>query len=178
MPGLAAFTSPIAWHILSYGTVLGTSVFNTFFQGIVAFKVLPRPSFSVLQQKLFPYYFALQTGLPVASLLSFPTSSLSNLTAGDNLWQVTMPLTLSALLGATNWLVLGPWTTSVIKQRKHQETRDGKKYYDDGPKSAEMQKLNKTFAALHGVSSLVNLVDIFVMVYYGFVLAGRVTIAT
>jgi hypothetical protein len=36
--------------------------------------------------------------------------------------------------------------------------------------------LNNTFSALHGASSLVNLVDIFVMIYYAFVLAGRTTV--
>jgi hypothetical protein len=87
-----------------------------------------------------------------------------------------VPLAGMAVLGAMNWLWLGPWTTKVMRERKHQETRDGKKYTDQGPQSDEMQRLNKTFSALHGASSLVNLVDIFVMVYYAFVLAGRATI--
>jgi hypothetical protein len=160
----------------SYGALFGTSIFNTFFAGIISFKVLPRPSFSVLQQKLFPYYFGMQTILPLTTILSFPASSLSSLADSPNLWSVTVPLAGMAVLGAMNWLWLGPWTTKVMRERKHQETRDGKKYTDQGPQSDEMQRLNKTFSALHGASSLVNLVDIFVMVYYAFVLADRATV--
>lgn len=54
------------------------------------------------------------------------------------------------------------------------ETRDGKKYYDAGPKSPEMQRLNSQFARLHGVSSLSNVLGLAAMIYYGFVLAERV----
>jgi hypothetical protein len=81
-----------------------------------------------------------------------------------------------AVLGAANWLWLGPWTTKVMLERKHQETRDKKRYDAEGVKSDEMKRLNNTFSALHGASSLVNLVDIFVMIYYAFVLAGRTTV--
>lgn len=75
--------------------------------------------------------------------------------------------------GLANWLVIGPMTVKTMKQRKHQETRDGKKYYDSGPKSEAMQKLNKKFSMLHGVSSLINLVEILITIWYGFVLAER-----
>lgn len=72
--------------------------------------------------------------------------------------------------GLINWLYVGPQTTEIMKLRKHQETRDGKKSYDVGPHSAEMQKLNKQFGVLHGVSSLVNLVGFLSMCWYGVVL--------
>jgi hypothetical protein len=80
-------------------------------------------------------------------------------------------------LGAINYVVLGPWTTKVMRERKHQETRDGKKYDAEGPRSERMEELNRTFSALHGASSLVNLADYLLMMYYGFVLAERVTAA-
>lgn len=51
------------------------------------------------------------------------------------------------------------------------ETRDGKKYYDPGPKSPEMQRLNSSFSKLHGASSLSNMVGLGAMIYYGFLLA-------
>jgi hypothetical protein len=51
------------------------------------------------------------------------------------------------------------------------ETRDGKRYYDPGPKSEAMQKLNRSFSTLHGVSSLLNLVGMGAMLFYGVVLA-------
>lgn len=53
------------------------------------------------------------------------------------------------------------------------ETRDGKKYYDTGPKSAEMQRLNSSFAKLHGASASINLVGLAAMLFYAAVLADR-----
>lgn len=53
------------------------------------------------------------------------------------------------------------------------ETRDGKKYYDPGPKSAEMQRLNSSFARLHGASALSNMIGLGAMLFYGAVLAER-----
>jgi hypothetical protein len=69
--------------------------------------------------------------------------------------------------------VVGPATTKCMKERKHQETRDGKKSYEPGPHSAEMQRLNKRFGALHGASSLLNLFAIIAAVGYGAVLGNR-----
>lgn len=53
------------------------------------------------------------------------------------------------------------------------ETRDGKRYYETGPKSIEMQRLNSSFNKLHGASSLSNVVGLGAMLYYGFVLAEK-----
>ena len=53
------------------------------------------------------------------------------------------------------------------------ETRDGKKSYDAGPHSSEMQRLNKLFGLLHSVSTILNLVGMGAAIYYGFVLAER-----
>lgn len=72
--------------------------------------------------------------------------------------------------GLINWLYVGPQTTEVMRLRKHQETRDEKKSYDKGPHSEEMQKLNKRFGMLHGVSTLVNLTGFVSMLWYGVLL--------
>jgi hypothetical protein len=37
-----------------------------------------------------------------------------------------------------------------------------------------MQRLNKKFATLHGISSLSDLVGLFAMIYYGFVIAEQI----
>lgn len=60
-----------------------------------------------------------------------------------------------------------------MRDRKVQETKEGKKYYDEGPKSKEMERLNKKFGAMHGVSSLVNMVGLFATMRYGLVIADR-----
>ncbi len=89
--------------------------------------------------------------------------------------------------------LIGPATTKVMRERKHQgmwlcvvrrseepandsesETRDGKKYYDPAPHSEEMQKLNKAFSSMHGISSLLNLTGFIATLWYGVSLAARI----
>jgi hypothetical protein len=70
-----------------------------------------------------------------------------------------------------NLVYVGPQTTNIMIERKHQETRDGKKSWDKGPHSKEMEDLNWRFGVLHSVSSAVNLVGFVGMVWYGGVLA-------
>lgn len=53
------------------------------------------------------------------------------------------------------------------------ETRDGKKSYDPAPHSPEMQKLNKQFGTMHGISAGLNLVALAATAWYGVVLAER-----
>ncbi|KAF2092301.1 hypothetical protein K490DRAFT_30864 [Saccharata proteae CBS 121410] len=190
MPSLSSTLSTSApYHLLAYGTLLGSTVFQSFIGGVVAFKALPRPQFSTLQQQIFPVYFAMQTALPAILALTFPSRSGSigfgaladtssgpfsngGLFAESNkaaLWSIGIMF----VTGLVNLVAVGPATTKVMKERKHQETRDGKKSYDAGPHSPEMQRLNKSFSTLHGVSSLTNMGGLIAMLYYGVVLSER-----
>jgi len=178
---LASILNPAPYHVLFYGTLLGSSIFQSFVGGIVSFRVLPRPQFSTLQQNQFPIYFGMQTILPALLILTAPrplgsTSSTTGLLAAldeKNRWSVLVPLVAMGLCGAINWLALGPMTTTTIRKRKHQETKDGKKYYEAGPHSDEMKALNKRFGMQHGFSSLVNLFEIIVTITYGVILSKR-----
>ncbi|ETI21784.1 hypothetical protein G647_05853 [Cladophialophora carrionii CBS 160.54] len=176
--------SPAPYHIISYGILLGTTTFQSFVGGIVAFKSLPRAQFATLQQATFPIYFAMQTALPVVLALTFPAErtaistrpgSLSGVLDAENRLQVLTPLATMLISGLLNVVYLGPATTKCMRERKHQETRDGKKSYDPGPHSQEMQLLNKKFEYLHGASSLVNLMGWVAMLCYGFYLGDRLS---
>ncbi|KAJ4361776.1 hypothetical protein N0V83_010716 [Neocucurbitaria cava] len=178
MSSWSSFKDPATYHLLSYGTLLGSTLFQSFISGVVAFRVLPRPQFSTLQKHTFPVYFTLQTLAPLAMLFTYPSGSSSVLPFLSSNPKVQTPTDrLAAWLIATmfftalaNWVYIGPKTTEIMALRKHQETRDGKKSYDAGPHSKEMQELNRRFGVLHGVSSLVNLVGLGAMVWYGGVL--------
>ncbi|KAK4186559.1 hypothetical protein QBC35DRAFT_386975 [Podospora australis] len=175
------FFSPAPYHILSYGTLLGTTFFHTFVGGIVSYQVLARPQFSALMAKLFPVYFTMQTALPAVMILTYPASSNPFGTVGgihgvlhpSNRWTVLVPLASAALSALANLAVVGPATTKCMDERKIQERKDGKKAYDSPPHSQEMQALNKKFSMLHGVSSLLNLGTFIASVVYGVTLAGR-----
>ncbi|KAJ5095664.1 hypothetical protein NUU61_005020 [Penicillium alfredii] len=170
-------TDPRPYHILSYGTLLGTQVFQSFVGGIIAFRALPRPQFASLQTAIFPIYFSMQTALPVVVGLTASRGGqalgLSGLTAPENCCSTLLPMATVAVTGLVNLFVLRPLTTNVMRERKHQETRDGKKSYDAGPHSKEMLALNKKFGRVHGISSLVNMVSLIATVYYGAVLSKR-----
>jgi hypothetical protein len=144
--------------------MLGSTVFQSFIGGIVAYRALPRAQFSALQKSIFPPYFTLQTLAPVAMWLTYPRSLLQH--DRSNAYLIST-MFVTALL---NLVYVGPQTTEVMRLRKHQETRDGKKSYDAGPHSEEMKGLNKRFSVLHGISSTVNLVGLGAMVWYGAVL--------
>jgi len=129
----------------------------------------------------------MQTALPALLALTWPgdkiaslggedmrsNASFSGLLEAPNRWTALVPIALMFGTSLLNLVLLGPMTTRVMKERKHQETRDGKKYYDPGPKSLEMQRLNSSFMKLHGASSLSNLIGLGAMVYYGFTLAEK-----
>lgn len=83
------------------------------------------------------------------------------------------PLLTIFLTSLANLVVVGPATTKIMKQRKHQETRDGKKSYDPAPHSKEMEKLNKDFAYMHSYSSLLNMTGFIATLWYGVTLASR-----
>jgi len=174
MTTLSALTNPASYHILSYGTLLGSTLFQSFISGIIAFRVLPRPQFSVLQQNTFPTYFTLQSVIPVVLALTYPPGrgGPAALYKGEDKLVAGLIATMF-VTAVANWAWLGPATTHCMRERKHQETRDGKKSYDAGPRSAEMERLNKKFSALHGASSLLNLFTFIATVWYGFVLGER-----
>lgn len=112
-------------------------------------------------------------GLKSPINLTSEPSSLSGLLQPSNRSTVLVPILTVFLANASNLLWAGPVTTRIMKERKRQETRDGKKYHDPGEHSAEMRRLNRAFGTMHGVSALTNLAGLAVTVWYGVLLAGR-----
>jgi len=172
------------FHIVSYGTLLGVEVYQSFIGGIIAFRVLPRPQFATLQSALFPVYFSLQTALPIVAALTFPgekgltstgPSSLAGVLAPENRLTTLLPLATVFVTGLANLVYLGPKTVKVMEERRKQATRDGKQSYDPPPHSKEMTALNKKFGKLHGYSTLVNLAGLLATIYYGAVLGKRLS---
>ncbi|KAF5027235.1 hypothetical protein F66182_651 [Fusarium sp. NRRL 66182] len=177
----AVVFSPAPYHIITYGTLLGTTFFHTFINGTVMFRTADRQNFSAIQQRLFPYYFGMQVALPGILALTFPGNSLIGLSNGPAglvsefaRWHSLLPIGIMALTGVINLAVFLPMTVKIMKQRRGQVKRDGKEWYAEGPHSDEMKVLNKKFGIIHGVSSLLNLSTFFAAVAYGFTLGGRI----
>ncbi|MCJ1369410.1 hypothetical protein MMC20_000621 [Loxospora ochrophaea] len=179
-PSPSIFTTSKPYHIFSYSTLLGINLYQSFISGPIAYKALSRPSFSQLQQAVFPIYFSLQTGLSVLLALTYPglianltNGTTTNLLSPSNRTHTLLPMGIIFASSLSNLLFAGPQTTKIMRERKVQETRDGKKSSDPPPHSRAMQSLNKQFARMHGASSLLNLGAFVATVWYGFTLAER-----
>ncbi|KAG0644452.1 hypothetical protein HOY80DRAFT_1013587 [Tuber brumale] len=164
-------------HLLVFGTLLGSQFYQSFIGGVIAYKALPRPQFSLLQQKIFPVYFTLQTVLPAILLLTHPSMSPTSLINPSSPYFYNSGLPLLIVLSASlaNLAVIGPATSKIMHKRKVQETKDGKRCYDEGPKSKEMAALNRRFGVMHGTSSLINLIGLAATGWYGVVLGNKIT---
>jgi hypothetical protein len=93
------FSSSAPYHLLSYASVTGMTLWHSFIGGPVAFKVLPRQEFGLLQSRLFPVYFSLQTILNGVCLV---TTSNRN---------ARIIFLIGAVSGLINLTIVGPWTT-------------------------------------------------------------------
>ena len=134
MPSLSSLSDHRVYHILSYGTLLGTTFFHSFVGGVIAYQALPRAQFSRLMEKTFPYFFALQTALPLAMMVTYPgelvaqlggeqahiNQGLGGLLAESNRWTALVPLVTILGTSLVNMLILGPATTRTMKTRHHQ----------------------------------------------------------
>jgi hypothetical protein len=98
---------------------------QTFVGGIVSYQALPRPQFSQLQQKLFPVYFGLQTAFPAILALTYPGSKLLSIQSGlqgvlADRWGALFPIATIFVTSLANWAFIGPATTRIMRDRKHQ----------------------------------------------------------
>ena len=140
--------------------------------------------------------------MPLVLALTYPgqhTSGLGAFLAPENRKGVLAPIMTVFAINATNLTVVGPATTRIMKERKHQgelptdmlwqgsrsernvltemsnlETRDGKKSHDPAPHSKEMANLNKRFGRMHGLSALLSMISLGITAWYGVGLADRI----
>jgi hypothetical protein len=147
MPLLSTLGTVAPYHVLLYSILYGATTYQSFYSGIVAFRVLPYNQFATLQHAVFPKYFAFQT---VASLVlmgttPYPITQFAYSTLG-----------FSFVSGLLNTFVFGPKQNRLIKQRMAQAESEGKSHKDPTA-SPELKRINKQFAKLHGISVLFNL---------------------
>ena len=134
MPTTVSLLDSRAYHIICYSTFVGTTFFQSFIAGPVAYNTLPRALFGRLQEATFPVFFSLQTALSAVLILTYPgdrplgvTQTSSRANSGfygvfdrSNTWSVAVPMLLMLATSAVNLAVLGPATTKTMKQRHHQ----------------------------------------------------------
>jgi hypothetical protein len=114
---LPAILAPI--HLLTYSTLLGTSLYQTFVITKVAYEALPRSAFTTLQKRLFPIYFRSQSLLLVLTAVTNPVffrvARESGRIRGD--W---IPFAIAGVTAGLNFMVYGPRTKRAMVERVHQ----------------------------------------------------------
>ncbi|CAF3309259.1 unnamed protein product [Rotaria socialis] len=149
-------SSSAPYHLLSYASVTGITLWHSFIGGPVAFKTLPRQQFGLLQSKLFPIYFSLQTVLNGICLLT--TSNRNG----------RIIFIIGLVCGLLNLAIVGPWTTKIMNERHKVEKEEGKQYNEPGI-SDRLKALNKRFGMAHGCSSIINVAIVLSLLAYPFV---------
>ncbi|KAF9873230.1 hypothetical protein CkaCkLH20_09393 [Colletotrichum karsti] len=160
-------------HIISYATLLGTSLFQTFVNTKICYMELPRSAFTTLQKRLFPIYFRSQSLLLILTALTFPPGGPASLLRDKRDW---VPFAVAGVTAVLNLLLYGPRTKQAMIDRIHQETRDAKNPGATEEDSPDMHACKRRFSRNHAMSIHLNLVTIFAMVWYGVRLASRLDI--
>lgn len=115
IPSIMTTLAP--YHIISYGTLLGTSLFQTFINTKICFLELPKSAFTTLQKRLFPIYFRCQALLLVLTVLTFPPHGPTSLFKVKSNW---IPLMVAGITSLANLLVYGPRSRQAMIDRTHQ----------------------------------------------------------
>ncbi|KAI0108968.1 hypothetical protein GGR51DRAFT_558762 [Nemania sp. FL0031] len=175
---LHSFLAPL--HLLSFSTLLGTQLYQTFVVTKIAHVSLPRSAFTTLQKRLFPIYFRGQSLLLLLTIATIPSRGPLTLIASKAVW---IPFAIAGLTATLNLLVYGPRTRRIMIERIHQETRDAlqkqtEEEDDDDVESPslEMQRLNRSFSRNHAMSIHLNLLTIGALLWWGWKLASNLNL--
>ncbi|KAM5532177.1 hypothetical protein V8D89_014133 [Ganoderma adspersum] len=167
---LRALFSAQGVYQVGFAWLFGMTLWVTFIGGVIAVRTLPRQQFGTLQHRTFPIYFAISIGLSSGLLGLWSWSHPVVLThyRQPAVADVSQAYTLATVLlcQVVNHYVIGPLTSKTMFKRHRLEKEEGKAYNEPGV-SEQMKQLNKTFAQLHGLSSLANLTAFFALAFHG-----------
>src|SRR2546430_11583455 len=107
------------YHLLGFGALLGTEIYQTFFMTKVCFRALPMSAFTTLQKKVFPIYFSLQGFLVAFTIATYPPYGIASLS--NSLIDLSI-LSFAGVMSLLNIVWYGPRTTSAMIERIHQGT--------------------------------------------------------
>ncbi|KAL4888630.1 hypothetical protein BDV59DRAFT_188352 [Aspergillus ambiguus] len=161
----------LPYHILAYGALLGTELFQSFVNTQICCGVLPMCEFVTLQKRLFPAYFQCQVGLVILTAATRPPYSIFSFI--EDLWG-TVVLVIALVAGTLNWAVFGPRaTTAAIDRRSLQEQARSAKSTDILDSSL-LRRASREFSVNHAASIHLNAISLIATVCYAFSLASSI----
>ncbi|EEA21567.1 hypothetical protein TMatcc_009012 [Talaromyces marneffei ATCC 18224] len=178
---LSTLLNPLPYHILAYGTFLGSQLYQSFVNTKICYRSLSPQSFNNLNKRLFPVYFRCQLGLAILTFVTRPSKAWLQLPAANDVGNLL--LALATIMAGLNWYVYGPRTSEAMVEKARviqeaQDEKDGNHVGLDSNKSTEekktlVTKVKKIFSRNHAMSIHINLIAVIATVGYGFVLGGR-----
>ncbi|KAJ5182496.1 hypothetical protein N7492_000112 [Penicillium capsulatum] len=155
----------LPYHLLSYGALLGTELFQSFVNTKICFQALPMREFIGLQKRIFPVYFGCQVGLAALTAATRPPYSVLSL--GQDAWGTTS-LVVVLVTGTLNWFVFGPRTTTASFVRRALHENQDKSDDPDG----RVNRANRNFARNHAMAIHLNAISLVATIFYGFSFAS------
>ncbi|KAI5463569.1 hypothetical protein BGZ63DRAFT_402864 [Mariannaea sp. PMI_226] len=157
-------------HLLSFATLLGSQLYQSFIITKIAFKTLPSSAYTNFQKRIFPIYFRGQSALLLLTAITLPPLgpfSLAQQHKSD--W---IPFVVSGSTAALNFFLFGPRTRELMLKRVEQGRADSKTTDITGPSPA-MAQLNRQFSRAHAMCIHLNLLSMGALVFYGWRLSSR-----
>ncbi|CRG82861.1 Steryl acetyl hydrolase 1 [Talaromyces islandicus] len=169
---MSALLNPIPYHLLAYGTFLGSQLYQSFINTKICYRSLAPQPFHNLNKRLWPVYFRCQLGLALLTLATkpggwLPPASLSNVLLG-----------VACTMAGLNWYSYGPRTSDAMVERANvlkeinAENAAGSTSSKEDNESIT-KKVKKAFSRNHAMSIHFNLIAMIATVCYGFALGGR-----
>ncbi|KAL4918379.1 hypothetical protein BDW62DRAFT_64269 [Aspergillus aurantiobrunneus] len=169
---LSTLTDPLPYHLLSYGTLLGSQIYQTFVLTRITFRALPDREFLLLQKRLFPVYFRCQLGLALLSATTRPPS-LPGRAWYRHPWAWnwdSVPLAIVGATGLLNWLVYGPGCSRAVAARWL--LQDAKSNGDKVVDEEAVRRATMKFSRHHARTIHLNVIALIATVWYVFGLVG------
>ncbi|KAJ5912723.1 hypothetical protein N7504_001606 [Penicillium tannophilum] len=157
----------LPYHLLSYGALLGTELYQSFVNTKLCYRHLPMREFLGLNKRIFPVYFTCQIGLAALTAATRPPYSIVSLAA--DLWNAA-PLVVVLAMGSLNYFVYGPKTTTVSFVRRALYESENHSAVDD----RKIQRVNKDFKRNHAMTIHLNAIALVATVWYGFSLSHAI----
>ncbi|XP_031553001.1 transmembrane protein 205-like [Actinia tenebrosa] len=167
-------------HLFAFGTWLGIQFWATFIAGVTMYFNMGRHAFGELQSKLFPKYFFSGACLTAITLATYCLIHPIQHWEGKDKIQ-SLGLLVSLICCMMNYMYLEPTTTRLMDKRYAFEKERG--YGQEiGPipdnklkNDEEYLKITKSFACVHGFSSMANLMSYAGCLLHLWYLATQVT---
>ncbi|KAK9855204.1 protein of unknown function DUF4149 [Penicillium brevicompactum] len=165
---LRTASSFLPYHLLAYGTLLGTQLFHSFVNTKICYKALSMDQFVKLQKQIFPIYFATQVSLTALTAVTRPPFGIFSLAKDP--WSAA-PLAIAGVASSLNWYIYGPKTSSASMKRRLMQVTENP---ISDPNSHKAHSVNRNFARNHAMAIHLNAIAVIATVLYGFSLSATI----